>query len=131
MSHPITEYNVSMFIHLVICSHEHKIQYHNRIQIQTTHKEWIITFINKIWINKDINKIHYGNIYHIIQLNTINATSTLYHLKFIFQSPIILYMNHILNSRCNNTHQFHNKTIHKHYATIILKLRHICNVVSC
>ena len=50
-----------------------------------------------------------GVSYHIAQLNTIYVTSPLYHLKFIFQSLITLHMNHTLDSRCNNTHQFHNK----------------------
>ena len=98
-------------IHLAICSHEHKVRDYHRIQTQTTHKEWVITFLNKIQINKNISKIYYGNIYHITQLNTIHVTSPLYHLKFIFQSPITLHMNHTLDSRCNNTHQFHNKQI--------------------
>ena len=96
-------------IHLVICSHEHKIRDHHKIQTQTTHREWVITFLNKIQINKDICKIHYRNIYNITQLNTIHVTSPLYHLKFIFQSPITLHMNHTLKSRRNNTHRFHNK----------------------
>jgi len=97
------------FTHLVICSYEHKIWDHHRIQTQIAHREWVITFLNKIRINKDISKIHYRNIYHIAQLNTIHVTSPLYHLKFIFQSPITLHMNHTLDSRHNNTHQFHNK----------------------
>ena len=56
-------------------------------------------------------KINYRSIYNIAQLNTIDVTSPLYHLKFIFQSPITLHMNHTLGSRCNNTHQFHNKQL--------------------
>jgi len=96
-------------IHLVICSHKHKVRDHHRIQTQIAHREWVITFLNKIQINKDIRKIHYRNIYNIAKLNTINVTSPLYHLKFIFQSPITFHMNHTLDSRRNNTHQFHNK----------------------
>ena len=96
-------------IHLVICSHKHKVWDHHRIQTQTTHREWVIIFLNKIEMNKDISKIHYINIYKIAQLNTMHITSPLYHLKFIFQSPITLHMNHTLESRRNNTHQFHNK----------------------
>ena len=96
-------------IHLIICSHKHTIRDHHRIQTKTTHNEWIITFLNKIQINKDISKIHYENIYHIAQLNTIHVISPLYHLKLIFQSPITLHINHTLNSRCNKTYQFHNK----------------------
>ena len=98
-------------IHLAIYFHEHKVQYHHRIQTQTTHEEWVITFLNKIWINKDISKIHCGNIYHITKLNIIHVNSPLYHLKFIFQTLITLHMNHTLESNCNNTHQFHNKSI--------------------
>jgi len=56
-------------------------------------------------------KINYINIYNIVQLNTIHVISPLYYLKFIFQSSITLHMNHILGSRCNNTHQFHNKQL--------------------
>ena len=75
-----------------------------------TRCEWVITFLNKIQINKNIkSKIHYTIIYNITQLNSIHITSPLYHLKFIFQSPITLYMNHTLESRHNNTHRFHNK----------------------
>ena len=96
-------------IHLVICFHELKIWYHHGIQTQTTHREWVITFLNKIHINKDISKIHYRNIYNIIQLNTIHITSPLYHLKFIFQLPFTLHMNQTLESRRSNTYQFHNK----------------------
>ena len=95
--------------HLVICSHEHKVRNHHRIQIQTTHMEWVITFLNKIQINKDIININYKSIYNIAQLNTIHIISPLYHLKFIFQSPITLRMNHTLESRHSSTHQFHNK----------------------
>ena len=58
---------------------------------------------------QDIIKINYGNIYNIVKLNTIHVTSPLYHLKLIFQSPITLHMNHTLDSRRNNTQQFHNK----------------------
>ena len=94
---------------LVICFHKHKVRYHHRIQTQTIHKEWIITFLKKIQINKDKIKINYRNIYNIAQLNTIHVTSLLYHLKFIFQSPITLHINHTLKSRRNNTHQFHDK----------------------
>jgi len=47
--------------------------------------------------------------YHITKLNTIGITSPLYHLKLIIQSLITLHMNHTLNSRRNNTQQFHNK----------------------
>jgi len=56
-------------------------------------------------------KINYRSIYNIIQLNTICVTSPLYHLIFIFQSPITLHMNHTLGSRHNNTHQLHNKQL--------------------
>ena len=56
-------------------------------------------------------KINYRSIYNIAQLNTIHVTSPLYHLKFIFQSPIMLYMNHTRGSRRNNTHQFYNKKL--------------------
>jgi len=56
-------------------------------------------------------KINYSSIYNIAQLNTINVTSPLYHLKFIFQLPFTLHMNHTLGSRHNNTHQFHNKQL--------------------
>jgi len=56
-------------------------------------------------------KINYGSIYNITQLNTIHVTSPLYHLKFIFQSPITLHMNHTLRSRHNNINQFHNKQL--------------------
>ena len=65
----------------------------------------------KTQINKNIIKINYGSIYNIAQLNTIHVTSPLYHLKFIFQSPITLHMNHTLKSRRNNTHQFYNKQL--------------------
>ena len=75
--------------------------------------------------------MHHKNIYHITQLNTINVTSPLYYLKLIFQSSITLHMNHTLDSRHNNTHQIHNNIIHKRYAKIILRLKPICNVVSC
>jgi len=83
-------------IHLIICSHEHRVRDHHRIQTQITHRKWVITFLNKIQIKKDISKIHYRNIYNIAQLNTIHITSPLYHLKFIFQSPITFHMNHTL-----------------------------------
>jgi len=96
-------------IHLVIYPHEHKVRDHHRIQTQTTHREWVITFLNKIRINKDIMNINYRSLYNIAQLNKIYITSLLYHLKFIFQSPITLHMNHTLESRRNNIHQFHNK----------------------
>jgi len=56
-------------------------------------------------------KINYGSIYNIAQLNTIQVTSPLYHLKFILQSPITLHMNHTLGLRRNNTHQFHNRQL--------------------
>jgi len=56
-------------------------------------------------------KINYRSIYNIAQLNTIHVTSPLYHLKFIFQSPITLHMNHTLGSRRNNIHQLHNKQL--------------------
>jgi len=60
---------------------------------------------------KDMIKINYRSIYNIAQLNTIYVTSPFYHLKFIFQSPITLHMNHTLGSRRNNTHEFHNKQL--------------------
>jgi len=44
-------------------------------------------------------------------MNYESIYESLYHLKFIFQSPITLHMNHTLGSRCNNTHQFHNKQL--------------------
>ena len=56
-----------------------------------------------------MSKINYRNIYSITQLNTIDVTSPLYHLKFIFQSPITLHMNHTLKTRRNNTYKFYNK----------------------
>ena len=56
-------------------------------------------------------KINYRSIYNIAQLNTIHITPPPYHLKFIFQSPITLHMNHTLRSRRNKTHQFHNKQL--------------------
>ena len=93
-------------IHLVICSHKYKVRDHHKIQTQTTHGEWVITFLNKIRINKDISKIQYGNIYYIVQLNTIHVISQLYHLKFIFQSLIILHMNHTLESRLTTLTNF-------------------------
>jgi len=34
-------------IHLVICSHEHNVRDHHRIQTQTTHTKYVITFLNK------------------------------------------------------------------------------------
>ena len=107
----LTSFNIRFLkaIHLIICSHEHKVRDHHMIQTQITYGDWVITFLNKIRINKDISKIHYENIYHIAQLNTIHIISPLYHLKLIFQSPIMLHMNHKLYSRCNNTYQFHNK----------------------
>ena len=52
---------------------------------------------------------HHSPIYLINKQNTIHVTSPLYHLKLIFQSPITLHMNHTLDSRRNNTQQFHNK----------------------
>jgi len=61
--------------------------------------------------NNDVIKINYESIYNITQLNTIHITSPLYHLKFIFQSPITLHMNHTLGSRCNNTNQFYNRQL--------------------
>ena len=61
---------------LVICFHKHKVRYHHRIQTQTIHKEWIITFLKKIQINKDKIKINYRNIYNIAQLNTIHSIHT-------------------------------------------------------
>ena len=65
----------------------------------------------KIQINKDVININYESIYNTTQLNTILVTSPLYHLKFIFQSPITLHMNHTFGSRRNNIHQFHNKQL--------------------
>jgi len=67
--------------------------------------------ISKKQINKDIIKINYESIYNIVQLNAIHITSPLYHLKFIFQSPITIHVNHTLWSRRNNTHQFHNRQL--------------------
>jgi len=32
----------SIVIHLIICSHEHKVQDYHMIQTQTTHREWVI-----------------------------------------------------------------------------------------
>jgi len=32
-------------IHLVICSPEHKVRDHHKIQTQTTHRELVITFL--------------------------------------------------------------------------------------
>ena len=113
----------SIAIRLTIYSHEQKVQDHHRIQTQTIHREWAITFLTKIWINKYISKIHYKNIDHIVQLNTIHATSPLYHLKLIFQSPITLHMNYTLDSRRNNTRQFHNKQL--------TYVKPICNMVPC
>ena len=56
-------------------------------------------------------KINYRSIYNILQLNTIHVILSFYHLKFIFQSSITLYMNHTLGPKHNNTHQFHNKQL--------------------
>ena len=42
-------------------------------------------------------------------MNYESIYESLYHLKFIFQSPITLHMNHTLKSRRNNTHEFDNK----------------------
>ena len=56
-------------------------------------------------------QINYKSICNITQLNTTHVTSPLCYLKFIFQLPITSHMNHILGSRCNNTHQFHNKQL--------------------
>ena len=91
-----TSFSMRFFkvIYLVICSYKHKVRDYHRIQTQTTHREWIITFLNKIQINKDIIKINCRSIYNITQLNTIHVTSPLFHLKFIFQSQITLHMNH-------------------------------------
>ena len=115
--HILSEYHVptyssmkfSIVIHLTICSHKHKVRDYHKIQTQSTHRGWTITFLTKIRINKYISKIYYKNIYHIAQLITIHVTSPLYHLKLIFQSPITLHTNHTFNSRRNKTHQFHNK----------------------
>ena len=95
-------------IHLVICSTNTRFEIITRSK-NKQYKEWVITFLHKIKINKDIININYRIIYNITQLNTINITSPLYHLKSIFQSPITLHMNNTLKSRRNNTHQFHNK----------------------
>ena len=104
--------NIRFFqvIHLVICFHEHKVWDHHRILTQITYRKWVITFLKK-QINKDMIKINYRSIYNIAQLNTIHVTSPLYHLKFIFQSPIALHINHTFGSRRNNIHQFHNKQL--------------------
>ena len=82
----LTSSNTRFFkvIHLTICSHECIVRDHHRIQTQTTQGKWVITSLNKIRINKDISKIHYRNIYHIAQLNTIHVTSPLYHLNLFF-----------------------------------------------
>ena len=55
---------------------------------------------------KDMIKINYRSIYNIAQLNTIYVTSPFYHLKFIFQSLIILHMNHTLESRLTTLTNF-------------------------
>ena len=51
----------------------------------------------------------------VIPLDTSDTPNprhfTTLSLKFIFQSLITLHMNHTLESRCNNTHQFHNKQL--------------------
>ena len=62
-------------IYLIIYSHEHKVQDHHRVQTQIIHREWVITFINKVQINKDVIKIHYKIIYNITQLTTIHITT--------------------------------------------------------
>ena len=82
-----------------------------------THREWVITFLSKIQINKDINKIYYTNIYNIARLNTIHATSPLFHLKLFFNhqshytwithstQDITTLFNFIINNSqalCNN-----------------------------
>ena len=49
----------------------------------------------------------------ITKLNLIQPT-TLHHFIFkihFFQSLITLHMNHTLESKHNNTHQFHNKQL--------------------
>jgi len=85
---------------------------HHMIQTQTNSTQEVSYHISKkIQINKNMIKINYRSIYNITQLNTIHVTSPLYHLKFIFQSPITLHMNHTLRSRRNNTYQFHNKQL--------------------
>ena len=59
-----------------------------------THRKWVITFLNKIRINKNISKIHYRIIYNITQLNTIIGkhewTITIYFtvIKFIYKPNI-------------------------------------------
>ena len=35
----------SIHIHLTICSHKHKVRDHHRIQTQTSHRKWVITFL--------------------------------------------------------------------------------------
>jgi len=50
--HILSEYGVPVFsnmmfsivIHLTIYSHEHNVRDHHRIETQTVHREWIITF---------------------------------------------------------------------------------------
>ena len=51
-------------------------------------------------------KINYKSIYNITQLYNPHHFTTL-SLKFVFQSLI----THALESRRNNTHQFHNKQL--------------------
>ena len=99
MSHLIralfpTSFSTRFFkvIHLVICSHKYKVWDHHMIQIQTTHREWVIIYLTKIWINKDISKINYRNIYYLTQLNTIHVTSPLYLFYFIISFPNFRYI---------------------------------------
>ena len=56
-----------------------------------THREWVITFLNKIRINKNISKIHYTIIYNITQLNSIHVTSP---LSFKIRISITNYITH-------------------------------------
>ena len=66
MSHPIRALCLNVLwlrffegIHLIICSHEHKVQNHHMIQTQIAHRECVITFLKKKkQMNKDIIKIN-------------------------------------------------------------------------
>ena len=128
----LTSSNTRFFkvIHLTICSHECIVRDHHRIQTQTTQGKWVITSLNKIRINKDISKIHYRNIYHIAQLNTIHVTSPLYHLNLFFHHQShYTWITHstqdvttLTNCIINNS-----QVLCDNYT----KNQSICNVVPC
>ena len=93
----------SIVIHLTICSHEYKVWDHHKIQTQTIHREWIITFLinTEEHDNIDIHIMKYNLFQHSSRHSTtyhitshLNTTSlTHYHIIHILKDPNTISLN--------------------------------------